>query len=366
MNDGGPMKKLTLNQLGNTNLFKASVTSIILLSLVACNPSQSKPQSKLAGQASTNQKPTTPPAGSDTNNNPKLIAPKTQSIQLAKDNVVTTLLNKIATEKDVKQKQKNIQAAASILSINSKISKNTVLVQIKLKGEKDKVITESLGGFVSSNARRVILSNLNTDEGQLKGNLLCLDADFPNFCTTSILELNSRDEKNHQRVFAVIRKTDSSFSLLEQNTYDKTSEDYSSLYNVFVNGAFLLAKPSDSVSELQVASAEVINGKTLVQLNIVTDNKQVISLGGEIKQVVDTNIVESELEKDINPDFLGSLIDRSEIRTSLQSKIQNAQIIQVINGTDLNMRISTNGITDGSRQTLKLLIHRKYPTLIKL
>lgn len=342
---------------------KLILTSLAVAALVGCGDSKNKPTPAPAPVTPAGtENPATPPAGADST---KKITPVTRAVLFAHDNLVESLSKSLDATQDLELKKKNLIAAAAISTIETKISEkdNSLKVKIKMIDEKKKASEEILLGHVASASRKIILSS-EKESGLLKGTFTCLDLDFPKYCTAGVLELNSKNEKNPVRVLAVIRKTEAAFSLPAQDEYEKPSDALNSLLNIFVSDIDK-AKKTDSVDMIQVNSVEVIGGKTSVQLNLITNNKQVIALGGELKQVVNSDIVESELTKNINSESLSSLIDEKDIKKDLQNKIESAQIIQVINGGALSTIINVAGVEKNSRQSVKVLIQRNYPALIQ-
>lgn len=274
------------------------------------------------------------------------------------DYLVEYISQQMKSIKDKAVQKRNLLAAESIESIETKIDSKTGDVIVTLNRTVGKTLKkEMLGGTIN----RAGITRLGSENQNLRGKFVCMDEDQA-FCQTAVLDIEFGKGADKAIVKAVLRKTAADF-FWTRPTLETASADFKNLFDLFDNSE-RRTDVDNSLKTILVESTEIINGRSHARVTFVTEGGQVMSMSAPLLLPRgSTGLTNVRMERNIRFESLIDIMLIQDVKTGMQQALQNAQLVKVEGGKFLTIQLEVRGQKRNEKQAITVRLERIHPEI---
>jgi hypothetical protein len=349
-----------------------SVVASLLLSTLACSKKDEShtvratapqkpaaPNSSMPALDSHNTRGSTGISNDDTanSNKPKLNRHKdflkfsvSEASKIRKD-----LEAKFDSQADSELKERSVSLAESIEDVRISVMRDTGIAEISvtLKDNKSKNLQRfDLSGSLDTDSKAQLRANLSTLRNQVRGELQCLDQKVSN-CQISVLTFKKMG-KEKAVAQVLIRKTAGTLDYEPSKQYQiSDAKDVAQLFQDTIDFKF-----EGAAIRSMVNTIEVIKGRSIIDVLMVTHDNQVLGFHGPLllpdPSATITNV---KMEKSVDEMLLSNYGDVGSFKRNLQDSIQDVRLIEIVANERFSVLYTFN---DGNNsETINFYLYRQ-------
>lgn len=291
--------------------------------------------------------------------------------KLGTDSLVDDLLKELDAEKDAQKKEMNKRQAKKLQNIVLVTDQEKITLTLN-----DGKNSQKLTGSIKD--KQAELTNVDKS---ISATVNCLDQDGN--CSTAKIAINTEvradeiakadgkiqqngkfqttvkavEKKIMTKVLAIVRSSLGELSATEQDTADK-SDAFKKLYDLIMSKS-RGSHDQNSVDKILAQTSEIANGRSYVTSLIITNEKEVIGLEGdlEIKGRGTDGATSNNLKKNINEDLLKKLkAEENSLKKTIHESIDRVVLTNVDSGNRLGIQFLFKGKEQKQEQLQSFLV----------
>lgn len=194
------------------------------------------------------------------------------------------------------------------------------------------------------------------DTTSMTGSAMCLDRDNSK-CLVVLVHLKIGGLKTP--VFAIVRRSSSSISLLHQNI---TNSNANNLMGYFANTSQRLI---NSMKSVEFTSSEVIHSRTEMKARIIMQDNQMIAVQGPMLAAVETKFTNVNWEKEVDLRDLMGRDPRTGFRQDLQKMITGVRMTSNNGKGEITLAFATPADAQGGAAGEVSIVFTRVHPLVK-
>lgn len=295
-------------------------------------------------------------SGNSTDADTQLMLAEAKKFSGSADDYLRSFLeNKQAQVSDEAQKNRNLKLAYGIRSANLKVDYNAsgdVAVSIVVGSNDKDQKTILLGGSLDGQ-REAKLVGASKKSGA-SGSIKCMDQVENGLftCENAVvsLKLNKADAK------IIFRRTNVALNAIFPNTNCRTQE-CENMYSLFRQTEEKIHDRT-TIKKAKLETAEVIQGRSSFRLVIITNNQEVITVGGPLLNPSVHSVTNIPADRSLKIEDLVDLHTMDNYRTNMQRSLNDVRIVGNNGHGVINLQIKMKMLEDGVQDQFQLDLER--------